>query len=338
MYGIQSTQGDSPSTFIKQFLFSIVGMGLFGLCSALNYRLLQNYAYVLYGIGIVVLVAVLLFGTTIRGTTGWFQIGSVSLQPVEFAKIILVIALARYFADHPFQFNSWKIISYAFGIVGLYAILVLLQPDLGSTAVFLAAFGMLLWLTNIKTKQILIIIASGFIIVIIAWLGLLQDYQKDRILTFLDPARDPLNTGYNVTQSITSVGSGQIFGRGLGLGTQSQLHFLPERESDFIFAVIAEELGFIGASIVIILFGVILWRLWKIMHIAKDDFTKYLAAGVGFIIFFQMLINIGMNVGVLPVTGIPLPLVSAGGSSLLATLCALGIIQNCRQQIGLFSK
>lgn len=334
MYGIESgPSGNESSAFIKQMLFATLGLILFAIFSLVNYRVLQNYAYILYGAGAVMLLAVLLFGTTIRGTTGWFQIGGISLQPVEFAKILLVIALARYFADHTFQFTSWKIIGYAFGIVLLYATLVLMQPDLGSTAVFVAAFGILLWLTNIRFKQLAIIIASGLIIIAIAWVALLEDYQKDRVLTFLDPARDPLVSGYNVTQAIISVGSGQLLGRGLGLGTQSQLHFLPERESDFIFAVIAEELGFIGASIVIILLGVILWRLWVIMRQANDDYTKYLAAGIALVIFFQSLINIGMNLGILPVTGIPLPLISSGGSSLLAILCALGITQNCRQQI-----
>ncbi len=334
MYGIESGSGNESSAFVKQILFAILGLMLFVLFSFINYRVLQNYAYILYGAGALLLVAVLLFGTTIRGTTGWFQIGGLSVQPVEFAKVILIIALARYFADHTFQFTSWKIIGYAFGIVGIYAALVLRQPDLGSTAVFVAAFGILLWLTNIRFKQLAIIIASGLIVVAIAWVALLEDYQKDRVLTFLDPARDPLVSGYNVTQAIISVGSGQFLGRGLGLGTQSQLHFLPERESDFIFAVIAEELGFIGASIVIILLGIILWRLWVIMRRANDDYTKYLAAGIALVIFFQSLINIGMNLGILPVTGIPLPLVSAGGSSLLAILSALGITQNCRQQIG----
>lgn len=334
MYGIESGPTDESSTFVKQILFGVLGLMLFFGFSFVNYRILQNYAYILYGAGVVVLVSVLLFGTTIRGTTGWFQFGGISVQPVEFAKILLVIALARYFSDHIFHFTSWKVIAYAFSIVGLYAALVLRQPDLGSAAVFIAAFGVLLWLTNIRFKQLAIIIATGLIVVAIAWVALLEDYQKDRVLTFLDPARDPLVSGYNVTQAIVSVGSGQFFGRGLGLGTQSQLHFLPERESDFIFAVIAEELGFVGASIVILLIAIILWRLWIIMRLANDDYTKYLAAGIGLIIFFQSLINIGMNLGVLPVTGIPLPLVSAGGSSMLAILSALGIAQNCRQQIG----
>lgn len=335
MYGIQSNvEVNIISTFAKQLVFATIGLVLFVVFTFVNYRTLQNYAYFLYGAGALLLIAVLIFGTTIRGTTGWFQLAGFSIQPVEFVKLILVIALARFFSDHVYGFTSWKTIGYAFSLVSIYGLLVMKQPDLGSTAIFIAAFIVLLWLTNIKPKQLLIIAGSGLFILLLAWTTILQPYQKDRILTFLNPSRDPLDSGYNVTQSIISVGSGKLVGRGLGLGTQSQLHFLPERESDFIFAVIAEELGFIGATIVVVLLGVILFRLWLLMRITDDDFSKYLITGIALLIFFQSLINVGMNIGILPVTGIPLPLVSAGGSSLFATLIALGITQNCRMQLG----
>ena len=329
MYGI------SQDRFQKQLLFVGFGIVLMLVMAGMNYRYVQNYAYVFYIAGALLLVGVLLFGTEVRGTTGWFFIFGVSLQPVELVKIILIVTLARFFSDHSFQFNNWRYIGVAFLITLTYSALVLQQPDLGSMMVFTLAFLGLLLLTNIKWKQVLVIGLFGCLTIVVAWFFVLRPYQQERILTFLNPAEDQLGAGYNVTQSIISVGSGQILGRGLGLGTQSQLQFLPERDTDFIFAVIAEELGLIGASGVILALMIVLWRLWYAMRTSRDAFTSYYMAGLALVIFVQSVINVGMNIGVMPVTGIPLPFVSAGGSSLIALMLGVGIAQNCYSQRGL---
>lgn len=324
--------GIDETTFQKQLLFSGLGLGIIIGFGLINFRYAQNYAYLFYAGGAIILIAVLLFGVTINGTTGWFQLGPFSVQPVEIIKIILVITLARFFSDYLFQFDRWKTIGIAMAIIVPYGVLVMLQPDLGSMMVFVAAFIVMLLLTNVKPSQLAIMAGVTVLIVIMAWMVGLQDYQKNRILTFVDPARDPLGIGYNVTQSIISVGSGGWFGRGLGLGTQSQLQFLPERQTDFIFAVIAEELGFVGAAGCVTLLGIILWRIWLVIKNSREAFIRYYSAGLGLIIFFQLLINIGMNMGLMPVTGIPLPFVSSGGSSLLALCLGIGILMNCRIQ------
>lgn len=324
--------GIDESTFQKQLVFSILGLGLIVGFGFVNYRYAQNYAYLFYVGGAVLLLAVLLFGTTVHGTTGWFQVGPFSVQPVEIIKIIIIITLARFFSDYLFQFDRWKTIGIAMAIIIPYGVLVMLQPDLGSMMIFVAAFVVMLLLTNVKPSQLALMAGATAVVLLLAWMVGFQDYQKNRILTFVDPARDPLGTGYNVTQSIISVGSGGWFGRGLGLGTQSQLEFLPERQTDFIFAVIGEELGFIGAAGCIVLLGIILWRIWLVMQHSREAFVRYYSAGLGLVIFVQLLINIGMNMGLMPVTGIPLPFVSSGGSSLLALCVGVGIVMNCRAQ------
>jgi rod shape determining protein RodA len=314
--------------YLKQIIFCVLGLGLCFAVATIDYHRWQSYAYIIYALGAVILLAVLLFGKEINGTTGWFRFGSVSFQPVELVKIFVIITLSRYCKDHAFIFNQWRTIAITVGIVLFYAALILLQPDLGSTLVFVGTWLIMLWLTNISVKQYLIILGSGVIIGLVAWQFLLQPLQKERILIFLDPNRAPFTSGYNVKQAIISVGSGRWYGRGLGLGTQSQLRFLPERDTDFIFAVIGEELGFIGCVATITLLFIILWRIWRIIRANKEEYGVYFCTGFAIMIFLQLLINVGMNIGIMPVTGIPLPFVSAGGSSLLALLLGIGMIQN----------
>ncbi len=315
----------------KQLLFCIVGLAVFIIVTLINYHWWQNYAYFFYLVGIILLTTVLIFGKTINGTKGWFEIGSLSFQPVELAKIVLVITLARYCKDHLFTFNTWASIAKATALILPYIGLILLQPDWGSAGVIVVTFFIMLWLTNIPIRRFGIIAGSLLltvvITVIIGW-QYLEDYQKNRLLVFINPDVAPRTAGYNVKQSIISVGSGQWFGRGLGLGTQSQLRFLPERETDFIFAVVAEELGFFGAALVLLMLGTILWRIWRIIQFNNEEYGSYFSAGIIIIIFVHTMVNVGMNIGIMPVTGIPLPFISAGGSSLLSLLFALGMIQN----------
>ncbi|MFA5995473.1 MAG: rod shape-determining protein RodA [Patescibacteria group bacterium] len=328
MFSISLMYSISGERYVKQILFFGIGLIICFFVATVDYHRWQSYAYFIYAFGVLILLAVLLFGAEINGTTGWFRIGSASFQPVELVKIFMLIALARYLKDRAFMFNKWHTLVATLGIVVPYALLVLLQPDLGSTLVFIGTFLILLGLTNVSIKQYLIILGSGVVLALLAWQFLLQPLQKERIFIFLNPNKASSTAGYNVKQAIISVGSGYWYGRGLGLGTQSQLRFLPERDTDFIFAVIGEELGFIGCATTIILLFIILWRIWKIMRANKEEYGVYFCAGYAIMIFIQVLINIGMNIGVMPVTGIPLPFVSAGGSSLLTLLLGIGMIQN----------
>lgn len=329
MFSVETAAGVEDGRFFKQLVFIVIGLGLLVVVSGLNYRLIGNYAYLFYGIGGVLLIAVLIVGTTIRGTTGWFNVAGFSLQPVEFAKIFFLVAFARFVSDHGFQLNHWPVIGRGLALICVYCIPVLLQPDLGSASVIIVMSIVLLFSSTISYRKIALVCAAGLAMAVAAWFFVLVDYQKDRLLTFMNPASDAQGSGYNVIQSIISVGSGQLVGRGLGLGPQSQLQFLPERESDFIFAVIAEELGFIGSTIIVGLYGVIMVRLWRGWQRLHDDYARALVLGFSSMVFTQMFINIGMNLGIMPVTGIPLPFVSAGGSSLIALCLGLAIVQNC---------
>jgi rod shape determining protein RodA len=314
--------------FRKQILYIFTGIVIFLFFSTISYKVWSTFSKLTYVFFILPLLAVLLLGRTIQGTTGWIVIAGFSIQPVEFAKIALIIWLARYFADHAKEFYLFRHIFISGVAVLFYVALVLLQPDLGSSLVLVGTWVIMLLFTGLQRRH-LIWLGSLFVSAsILAWFFVLEAYQKFRILTFINPGLDPQGQGYNVLQSITAVGSGQIFGRGLALGSQSNLRFLPEPGTDFIFAVVAENLGLFGVLVLLGLFVFIMYRLFGIMRIASDDFGSYFALGVASMFLVQIFINVGMNMGISPVTGIPLPLVSAGGSSLWASMIALGIVQN----------
>lgn len=322
-----SSEDQNTDVFYKQLIFAVIGLFLMFGISIIDYRFFRVYANLLYIIGGLLLVSVLIFGTEIRGTTGWIFFGDYGFQPVEFVKILLIILLAKYFAQTGQDFHRPKHYIVSGGLTVAYMFLVFLQPDFGSALVYFTVWLGLLFLLNVKRSYIIIILIAVAIVFSLGWNFMIEDYQKERITTFLYPNRDPLKTGYNITQSIVAVGSGQLWGRGLGLGSQSQLKFLPEHQTDFIYAVIAEELGLVGASLVLILFGVLFFRLLKLARQSNDDFSIFLISGIIIMLFFQVIINIGMNMGLAPVVGIPLPFVSAGGSSLLASLISIGLIQ-----------
>lgn len=314
--------------FKKQIFFSLAGIFLFFLLSGINYKVWLTYSKMIYILFILVLLSVLFFGVKIKGTTGWLDFGFFGIQPVEFAKVALIIFLARYFSQHASEFYLFKHVFISGLVTFLFVGLVMLQPDLGSAMVLVGTWVILLLFTGIKRKHFWWLFITFILVVISAWFFLLKDYQQSRILTFFNPGRDPQGDGYNVIQSIVAVGSGQLTGRGLSLGSQSSLRFLPEPGTDFIFAVIAEDLGFLGVILLLGLFSFIFYRLFLIMKKSQDDFGAYLVLGICAMLLVQIFINIGMNMGISPVTGIPLPLVSAGGSSLWAVMIALGIAQN----------
>lgn len=325
-----AVNAENPDFFIliKQLSALLVGFIFLITLGFLDYRVLRSYANLLYWLGVILLIGVLFFGSTIRGTQGWYYIGGQAFQPVELVKILLVIFLSKYLAFKSSSLFSFRTLVISALFIFLPFVLVVLQPDLGSALTFLALWLGMIWLTKVKKTHLLLIISFLLLIAILGWFFFLVDYQKERIITFFQPERDPLGQGYNITQSIIAIGSGQFWGRGLSLGPQSRLNFLPAKETDFIFSVIAESLGFVGSFFMIALFGFLFWRIIKIMRIAQDDFGAYLAWGILLLIAIQVFINIGMNLGLAPVAGLPLPFISAGGSSLLVNLLAIGILES----------
>lgn len=330
IYSIETSVVDSDfSNFKKQITFFIIGIALMIFFSLLDYRYLKTYSMVIFGLGLLILVLVLISGIVIRGTQGWLVLfGEQGFQPVELAKIVLIIVLAHFFTNWRAEITKLKNLLLIFLVAGVLIVLVFLQPDFGSAFILIAIFLGLLFMTRIKKSFVISILVILTIVMLLSWSFVLQDYQKNRILTFLDMDRDPWGSGYNIKQSIIAVGSGQLFGRGLSLGPQSGLNFLPVQETDFIFAVIAEELGFVGSFLLIGFIVLLIYRLFRISRLARDDFGLFVVGGIMIYLFSQSILNIGMNIGVMPIAGVPLPLVSYGGSSLLATFIMLGIAQS----------
>jgi rod shape determining protein RodA len=295
--------------------------------SFLDYRLLNSYSTKLYFIIIAVLAALIFLGTTIRGTTGWIGFGPFNIQPVEIAKLVIIIFLASFLSKKKTYFSAVVRAIVSIILTLIPVMLILKQPDFGSAAIIIAIWIGMLFASGVNKKVIMGIVLVGIIATTSGWF-MLKDYQKDRLVNFVSPDNDPKGTGYNVIQSIIAVGSGGIWGKGLGHGSQSQLNFLPEKHTDFIFAVFSEELGFFGSGVVLGLFGLLIYRVKETARLARDNFGYLLAIGVIVMIFSQVLVNVGMNIGVAPVAGVPLPFLSYGGSSMVSVLASIGVIQS----------
>lgn len=320
--GILVIYSSDPRLAIQQSVFALVGLLIYWFLSLIDFQLYNNYAGYLYIGVLALLLVVFVVGIETRGSLRWIQIGGINLQPSEFAKPILILFLAKFWSSSR---ASWLNILKSFLLVAPLLGLVFKQPDLGTALTLLMIWLVMLVGANISVVKLAVMGLVSLILTPVAWM-FLQDYQKSRILSFFSPFNDPLGSGYNVIQSTIAVGSGQITGRGLGRGTQSRLQFLPEYRTDFIFASIAEEFGFLVSMIVIGLYGLIIGRSLRIIQAAQSRFGSLLVFGVLGMLFFQIVVNIGMNIGVTPVTGITLPLLSYGGSSIIATLISLGLI------------
>ena len=328
LYSLQLNVSKPDFTlFQRQAVFFAVGLLLFFIFSRINFHFWADYYKVILLISALLLLGVLVAGVKLGGTTGWFSLAGLNFQPVELAKLALVIFLSRYFSQH-IKEASLRHVIISGAVTGILIFLVILQPDFGSAMILLISFLAFVMFLPFKRKFFVGLLLVLILLVIVSWFFVLQGYQQERILTFINPQRDPLDAGYNVTQSIIAVGSGRYLGRGLALGSQSQLNFLPTQETDFIFAVIAEELGLVGAGILLLLFLSLFWHLFKMIKTTTDGFGAFLILGIFTFLLIQLFINIGMNLGVAPVAGLPLPLVSYGGSSLITTLMALGIVHN----------
>ncbi|MFH1193867.1 MAG: rod shape-determining protein RodA [bacterium] len=334
LFAIYSTDlartGSDFLNFKKQAITFSLGLVVLCVACILNYRQLRNGKNILYLAGFALLAGVLLFGSVIRGTRGWFILGPLSFQPVEIIKIILVIFLAEYFSREGRNLFTFLDIFKSLFAAFIFIFLVMMQPDLGSSIIlFLIWLGMLI-ASRVQKKHLL---AMFFIFIagaVLFWLFVLAPYQKDRIKVFVNPNLDPLGSGYNIKQSVIAIGSGGFWGKGLGFGSQSQLRFLPETHTDFIFALIAEEMGFFISALILGLFALLFFRVLSLAKNSADDFTAYLA--IGFLIIFasETTINIGMNLGLTPVTGLALPFISLGGSSLVSKLLMIGILESAR--------
>lgn len=327
-----SSQGDFQN-FQKQVIFLAIGFSLMILLSFFDWRIFRNDPYfilILYIFALFALAGLFFLAPEIRGTKSWYKIGPLNFDPIEFTKIILLILLAKYFSlRHVEMYRITHIL-----LSGIYiffpTLFIFLQPNFGSALILIILWLAILLISGIKIRHFLILVLLGLIIFIFLWAFFLKDYQKERILSFLQPQTDPLGTSWSQTQSQIAIGSGSLWGQGIGKGPQTQYGFLSLPQTDFIFAAIAEEMGFFGTVILFILFSLLIWRILKIALLAESNFPRLFAAGVATVFVSQAFIHIGMNLGLLPIIGISFPLVSYGGSGLIATFLALGILQSIK--------
>ena len=318
------TNGRGLDLAVKQtawLLFSVFAMLVVMI---IGHRKMLEGAYWLYGLMLFLLLLTDLVAPKVNGAQSWLGFGGIRFQPSEFAKIAIILAMSKFLSRYPPL--DFKTFMAGLGVISLPVLLVLLQPDAGSALVYLViSFGMLL-AAGTPFKYLGGLVGLGLSMIPVLIIFVLKEYQRNRILVFIDPMRDPLGAGYNVIQSRIAVGSGGVFGKGFMLGTQSKLKFLPEPHTDFIFSVFSEEFGFVGNMILILLFSLLLFRVIFTGIKSRDRRCKILVAGVASWLWFQMFESIGMSIGLTPVTGLPLPFLSYGGSSLLATFMALGLV------------
>ena len=323
-----------PQYYMKrQLIWLGVGIVIFIAVQFINYRKIQRYWWLVLAAGILSLIAVLLFGYEVHGSKGWIDLKFTTIQPSEFSKIFMVVVLSAIMS----KWRSEKVSSVTFRKVAIssfvafaFVILVLLEPDYGTAIIYFMVFIGLLFVSGANFLYLLSILgltAGGFFLALNA--GLIKQYQLDRILVFLKPDISSIEgAGYNLYQSKLAIGSGGLLGKGLFLGTQTNLNYVPEQHTDFIFSVIGEEMGFVGAVLVVLILGVIVWRCFYIASNSSDTFAMLLASGVGFVILSQVVINIGMTIGIMPIIGIPLPFLSSGGSSLISMFLGIALVEN----------
>ena len=321
----------SESFFLRQLAWVVVGVVVLFIVSAIDYHVISEHIPWLYVLAIGALLYTLLLGHRVSGSKSWVTLGKITIQPSELIKMVVVVALARYFSElRSSRYMTFTQIVKACLIVFVPMGLVLLQPDLGTALTYLPAIAVGLFIRGIR-PVVLISLILGFVLVLpVSWL-ILRPYQKERILTFLDPERDPLGKGYQVSQSKIAIGSGGLVGKGIFQGSQNQLGFLPTRHTDFIFSVIGEELGFAGVIVTLGLLGFIIFRSIYNAQTARDNLGLFIAMGIVGTFFFHLIVNVGMVIGFMPTTGIPLPFLSYGGSSVLTAFIALGLVLSVRR-------
>ena len=326
LYSISN--GDFNSWPLKHSQRFILGLIIFFLVIFFDLRLIFGYAYVIFFLSIISLVIIPFFGIESNGATRWINIAGISLQPSEFVKYTLILALAKYFhsINNDSSFIKTLIIPLIITIVPV--LLVIIQPDLGTALIILLGGISLFWISGLNYKYFIVGVFSILCSLPVLW-QYLKDYQKDRVLTFFNPERDPLGNGYHIMQSKIALGSGGIFGKGYMEGTQSHLNFLPEMQTDFIFTMLGEEFGFIGTLLLLLIYAALIMISIRLALKSRSLFSKYLSLGVCNVFFIYVFVNIGMVTGLLPVVGVPLPFISYGGSSMLAVMFGFGLLMNC---------
>ncbi|MGH3029699.1 MAG: rod shape-determining protein RodA [Gaiellaceae bacterium] len=327
--------GDADYYVFRQTIYIGIGAVLLAVATAIDPNVYRRLRVPLYGVALVLLVAVYVLGEEVRGSKRWIELGFFNFQPSELGKIVLIVFLAGFVADRRLRVGEWRTTA---GVVALAAPLTLLvfkEPDFGTSLIYAASVAGVLFLGGAPWRHLAALgVVAGLIAGAILWflpsagVEVLQPYQRDRLTGFVNPDIDPGGSTYNVNQSITAVGSGGLDGRGVANATQTKFNYLPEHNTDFIFSSLAEQRGFLGASILLLLYALIVWRGLKIIAVAPDLFTATVAGTIVFALVFQLFINVGMTIGIAPVTGIPLPLVSYGGSSLITTLIMVGILES----------
>jgi len=328
LYSLSTGDGGglfSGSFFSRQATYGILGVAvLFGV-SFLDYRHIARFSTPLYFLMFFILLFGVLFGKTVHGTTGWISLGFFRFQPVEAAKVALLLFLSRFIAQKRTELGEWVRIVSSLVLSSVLVLLVLRQPDLGSALSLLFLWVGLIAVSGIRARHMIVLVLIGSVLAFGGYFTL-EEYQRARIETFFHPESDPQGSGYNVIQSMVAIGSGGIFGKGIGYGSQSQFSFLPEKHTDFIFAAVSEELGLVGAGALLFAYFLLLTRIYRIAVSAGDNTGFLLGIGAFCYFLFQILVNIGMNLGVFPVTGLPAPFLSYGGSSLLSSFGILGLL------------
>jgi len=319
--------------FKKQIIFFGIGFLIMILFSFLDWRVFRNDPYfilILYVLSLMSLAGLFFFAPEIRGVKSWYKLGPLSLDPIEFTKIILVVLIAKFFSMR--HIEMYRIVHILLSGIYIFipSIFIFFQPNLGSAFIFIILWVTILIISGIKIRHFLVLVLLGLLAFILIWSFLLKDYQKERITGFLQPHLEPLGMGWTQKQAQIAIGSGSLFGQGIGRGSQTQYGFLPLPQTDFIFSAIAEEMGLIGVAILLILFSLFIWRILKIALLSQSNFPRLFAVGLAAIFISQIFIHIGMNLGLLPIIGISLPLVSYGGSGLIATFVGLGILQSIK--------
>ena len=319
------------SLVVKQLIFFLANVAVVIGMQFTNYHRLKDWGTIIYAITLLMLIAVMAVGTSALGAQRWIQLGPITIQPSEFSKLLMIICMAKMLEPRIGKLDTFKSLILPVLYVGVPIALVFLQPDLGTSLVYIAIFVGMLFISGIKTRLIKIIAGTGLLLMPLGWF-VLKEYQKQRILVFLNPDIDPFGSGYHIIQSKIAIGSGLIFGKGIFNGTQSQLNFLPENYTDFIFSVIGEEFGFVGCIIVLFLLFMLIYRSIKVAYMCNDKFGMLLATGIATMFTFEVLVNVGMTIGIMPVTGIPLPFLSYGVSALTTNMLSIGILLNIAMQ------
>jgi rod shape determining protein RodA len=326
--------GDPGYYVLRQEVYVAVGALALAAAAAIDPEVYKRYARVLYGLAIALLVVVLVVGNDIRGTKRWIEFGSFRFQPSELGKVLLVVVIAAVVTDRARRVDGWRTTLAAVGLSLPPTLLVFQEPDFGTALIYCGAVAAVLFFAGTPWLHLGVLAAAAALVgAAVLWflpaagMEVLEPYQRDRLIGFVNPDVDPSGSTYNVNQSITAVGSGGVSGRGVEGASQTNLNYLPEHSTDFIFSSLAEQRGFLGASILLLLYALIAWRGIKIVALAPSLFTAALAGAIVFAFLFQIFINVGMTIGIAPITGIPLPFVSFGGSSLITSMIMIGLLQ-----------